>query len=77
MKHWVLNKGEFYNLKLDDDHRVISIIERPVGVMEITEECDHYFQVKMSKPDLIEALRELANELESKRWLLCEVTTLY
>ncbi len=66
MKHWTLDAGGFYNLTLDDYHQVISIIERPNGLMEITEECDQYYQVIMSKADLIDALRELADKLEEK-----------
>tara|TARA_R110000851_G_scaffold147231_1_gene287098 strand:- start:219 stop:419 length:201 start_codon:yes stop_codon:yes gene_type:complete len=66
MKHWTKDGGGFYNLALDEDHRVLSVVERPTGIMEITEECNKYFCVLMSKSNLIDALRELADELESK-----------
>ena len=64
MKHWKRDSQGYYNLAIDEDEKVVSIYERTLGIIEITEECDQYFGVEMSKVDFIEALRELADELE-------------
>ena len=66
MKHWVRDNCGFYSLALDKDYNVLSVCARSDGNVEISEECDSRFYVEMSKSDLIEALRELADELESK-----------
>jgi hypothetical protein len=66
MKHWALNNDGNYSLAIDKTQSILGIGLRSDGSVLIYEMCDRYFQVKMSKSDLIEALRELADELESK-----------
>ena len=66
MKHWVRDNCGFYRLALDKDYNVLSVHARHDGNVEVSEECDSRFSVEMSKSSLIDALRELADELESK-----------
>ena len=66
MRHWVLNDDGNHSLALDKSQRVLGIGERSDGSVSIYEMCDQHFSLKMSKSDLIEALRELADKLESK-----------
>ena len=66
MKHWILNDDGNYSFALDKSQRVLGIGERSDGSVSIYEMCDQHFSLKISKADLIEALRELADELESK-----------
>ena len=66
MKHWTRDNCGFYRLALDKDYNVLSVHACHDGNVEISEECNSQFSLKMSKSNLIDALRELADELESK-----------
>ncbi|MCP4282108.1 MAG: hypothetical protein GY776_19195 [Alteromonas sp.] len=64
LKHWDKNKSGDYTLTVDDECRVVGVSVQGSSV-EVIEFCDNYFSVDMPKHDFIEALRELADELEA------------